>query len=48
MRYGIGFKLGLLLATFGIVAMSIVGYYSYASSRAMLLSAAQRDLLTAT
>lgn len=48
MRYGIGFKLGLLLAAFGIVAMSIVGYYSYASSRAMLLSAAQRDLLTAT
>ncbi|WP_114973784.1 diguanylate cyclase domain-containing protein [Rhodoferax ferrireducens] len=48
MRYGIAFKLGLLLATFGVVAMGIVGYYSYAGSRATLLSAAQRDLLTAT
>lgn len=48
MRYGIAFKLGLLLATFGVVAMGIVGYYSYASSRATLLAAAQRDLLTAT
>ena len=48
MRYGIGFKLGLLLASFGLVAMGIVGYYSYVSSRATLLAAAQRDLLTAT
>jgi len=48
MRYGIAFKLGLLLATFGVVAMGIVGYYSYTTSRATLLSAAQRDLLTAT
>ncbi len=48
MRYGIGFKLGLLLASFGIVAMGLVGYYSYSVSRATLLAAAQRDLLTAT
>jgi diguanylate cyclase (GGDEF)-like protein len=48
MRYGIAFKLGLLLASFGVVAMGIVGYYAYASSRATLLNAAQRDLLTAT
>lgn len=48
MRYGIAFRLGLLLATFGVVAMGLVGYYSYASSRATLLAAAQRDLLTAT
>ena len=48
MRYGIGFKLGLLLAIFGLVAMGTVGYYSYASNRASLLEAAQRDLLTAT
>lgn len=48
MRYGIGFKLGLLLASFSLVAMGIVGYYSYASGRATLLAAAQRDLLTAT
>lgn len=48
MRYGIAFKLGLLLATFSLVAMGIVGYCTYSSSRATLLSAAQRDLLTAT
>jgi hypothetical protein len=48
MRYGIGFKLGLLLASFGIVAMGTVGYYSYSGSRATLLAATQRDLLTAT
>ena len=48
MRFGIGLKLGLLLASFGLVAMGIVGYYSYASGRATLLAAAQRDLLTAT
>jgi diguanylate cyclase (GGDEF)-like protein len=48
MRYGIGFKLGLLLASFSLVAMGIVGYYSYASGRVTLLAAAQRDLLTAT
>ncbi len=48
MRYGIGLKLGLLLASFSLVAMGIVGYYSYTSGRATLLAAAQRDLLTAT
>lgn len=48
MRQGIAFKLGLLLATFSLVAMGMVGYYSYSSSRATLLDAAQRDLLTAT
>jgi diguanylate cyclase (GGDEF)-like protein len=47
-RYGIGFKLALLLAMFGIVAMGLVGYTSYASSRSTLLKAAQRDSLTAT
>ncbi|CAN5880908.1 hypothetical protein BH11PSE12_BH11PSE12_33890 [soil metagenome] len=46
--YGIGFKLALLLASFGLLAMGIVGYSSYASSRVTLLAAAQRDLLTAT
>ena len=45
---GIGFRLAILLATFGIVAMGLVGYTSYASSRAALLGSAQRDMLTAT
>lgn len=48
MKFGIGFKLSVLLASFGLLAMGIVGYYSYASSRATLLQATQRDLLTAT
>ena len=48
MRYGIGFKLALLLATFGIVCMGLVGYYSHVSSRASLLDNAQRNLRTAT
>ena len=48
MRYGIAFKLGLLFASFSLVAMSIVGYDSYTSGRATLLSATQRDLLTAS
>jgi diguanylate cyclase (GGDEF)-like protein len=46
--YGIGVRLAILLASFGIVAMGLVGYTSYASSRAALLNASQRDLLTAT
>lgn len=48
MKFGIGLKLALLLASFGLLAMGIVGYYSYANSRAALLKATQRDLLTAT
>ena len=46
--HGIGVRLAILLASFGIVAMGLVGYTSYASSRAALLAATQRDLLTAT
>lgn len=48
MKSSIGLKFGLLLAAFGILASGLTGYYSYSSSRAMLLSAAERDLLTAT
>lgn len=48
MKLGIGFKLGLLLAAFGILATSLTAYYFYSSSRNMLASAAERDLLTAT
>lgn len=48
MKLNIGFKLGFLLAAFGILATSLTGYYFYTSSRNMLTSAAERDLLTAT
>ncbi len=47
-KLGIGFKLGFLLAVFGILATSLTGYYFYSSSRNMLTRAAERDLLTAT
>ncbi len=47
MRFGIAFKLGCLLALFGILVTGLTGYYSYSSSRSMLLKAAERDLLTA-
>lgn len=47
-KLGIGFKLGLLLAAFGILSTSLTAYYFYSSSRNMLTRAAERDLLTAT
>lgn len=48
MKIGIGFKLGLLLAAFGILSTSLTAYYFYSSSHNMLTRAAERDLLTAT
>ena len=47
-KFGIGFKLGLLLAAFAILSTSLTAYYFYSSSRDMLTRAAERDLLTAT
>ena len=47
-KFGIGFKLGLLLAAFGILSTSLTAYYFYSSSRDMLTRAAERDLLTAS
>jgi diguanylate cyclase (GGDEF)-like protein len=46
MRFGIAFKLGCLMALFGMVPTGLAGYYIYNSSREMLLQAAERDLLT--
>ena len=48
MNFSMRFKLASLLAVFGVLVTGLTGYYSYSSSRAMLLSAAERDLLTAT
>lgn len=48
MKFGIAFKLGCLLALFGVLVTGLTGYYSYNSSRSMLLKAAERDLQTAT
>jgi HAMP domain-containing protein len=46
MRFGIAFKLGCLMALFGMLPTGLAGYYIYNSSREMLLHAAERDLLT--
>lgn len=46
MRSSIALKLGCLMALFGILPTGLAGYYSYTSSRDILLKAAERDLLT--
>ncbi|MBX9914804.1 MAG: diguanylate cyclase [Pseudomonadaceae bacterium] len=48
MNYSLRFKLSSAFALFGILVTVAIGYYAYASSRSILLSAAERDLLTAT
>ena len=48
MKVSIGVKLAGLIAGFGILVTGLTGYYSYVSSQAMLLKAAERNLLTAT
>ncbi len=47
-RFGIAFKLGLILATFGVLASGLTGYYSYTASRDLLVKTAEVDLLTST
>ena len=47
-RFGIAFKLGIILATFGVLASGLTGYYSYTASRNLLVKTAERDLLTST
>ncbi|MDO8696950.1 MAG: GGDEF domain-containing protein [Pseudomonas sp.] len=48
MKYSIRVKLASAFTLFGILVTVLIGYYAYATSRSMLLSAAERDLLTAT
>ena len=48
MLYGIRFRLGVLLAAFGVLATGLTGLYSYTESRTLLVRAAERDLMTAT
>jgi diguanylate cyclase (GGDEF)-like protein len=48
LRFGIAFKLGVILATFGVLASGLTGYYSYSASRDLLIKTAERDLLTST
>ena len=45
-RFGIAFKLGVILATFGVLASGLTGYYSYTAGRDLLVKTAEKDLLT--
>ncbi|HEX7954084.1 MAG TPA: HAMP domain-containing protein, partial [Burkholderiales bacterium] len=47
-RFGIALKLGVILATFGVLASGLTGYYSYTTGRDLLVKTAEKDLLTAT
>lgn len=47
-RFGIAFKLGVILAAFGVLASGLTGYYSYTAGRALLVKFAEQDLLTST
>ncbi|MCV2353013.1 GGDEF domain-containing protein [Paucibacter sp. B2R-40] len=48
MKYGIAFKLGVLLAVVGVVAAGLSGFYAYQASRDILLKSARQELLTST
>ena len=48
MKYSISLKLSLLFALFGLLASGLTGYYSYSSSRDLLINGARRDLQAAT
>src|SRR5258706_3817303 len=48
MSPGIRFRLGVLLAAFGVLATGLTGLYSYTQSRSLLVHAAERDLMSAT
>ncbi|WP_226504789.1 GGDEF domain-containing protein [Pseudomonas sp. MWU16-30317] len=46
MKFGIAFKLGCLMAVFGVLPTVLAGYSIYNNSREVMLQAAERDLLT--
>jgi diguanylate cyclase (GGDEF)-like protein len=48
MRPGLAVKLAVLLAAIGILASGLTGFFAYSANRAMLVDAAQRNLLTST
>jgi diguanylate cyclase (GGDEF)-like protein len=48
MKFGIRFRLGLLLAAFGVLATGATGLYSFMQSRELLVHAAERDLVSST
>ncbi|MCX8522130.1 MAG: GGDEF domain-containing protein [Rhodoferax sp.] len=48
MRLGIAVKLGMLLASVGVLASGFTGLYAYQASRSVLLELAKSELLTTT
>lgn len=48
MKFGIAFKLGLLLAAVSVMASGLTGFYAYEASRNLLVHSAKTELLTAT
>lgn len=48
MKFGIAFKLGLLLAGVSVLAAGVTGFYAYQASRSMLVQTAKAELLTTT
>jgi len=48
MHMGVGIKLGLLLATLGMVSTGLIGYYVYDRNQHILLESAKDRLLTTT
>ena len=48
MKFGIAFKLGLLLAAVSVMASGLTGFYAYEASRNLLVQSAKTELLTAT
>ncbi|MGA8863124.1 MAG: EAL domain-containing protein [Gallionella sp.] len=47
-RFGIGLKLGILLAAFGVLASGLTGYYTYHATREILIKKASDDLVQST
>src|SRR5882672_7241190 len=48
MRFGLRFRLGVLLAAFGVLATGLTGLYSFMQSRELMVRAAERDLMSST
>lgn len=48
MRLGIVWRTGIAMALIGVLAAGLTGYYGYTESRALLQTAAEQRLLTAT
>lgn len=47
-KFGIGIKLAIVLAAFGVLASGLTGYYSYNATRNILINGSEQDLLLST